>query len=199
GWAGEGLVFVQPQTGAPKSDEDRPRGTRPIEKPLDPWIRALPRPAPRPSRPLSPSRLGEEPPVLAPLNGASDQRFRRGRLIHRLLQTLPDLPAAERAHATKRFLDGRGAELSAAIRSEIGSETLRLLADPAFAALFGPGSRAEAPIVGELANGMAISGQIDRLLVTPSAVLIVNYKPTRPAPPPPAETAQPYLRQMAAY
>jgi ATP-dependent helicase/nuclease subunit A len=199
GWAGEGLVFVQPQTGAPRSDEDRPRGTRPIEKPLDPWIRVLPRPEPRPSRPLSPSRLGEEPPVLAPLNGASDQRFRRGRLIHRLLQTLPDLPAAERAHAAKRFLDSRGAELSSAIRAEIAGETLRVLADPAFAPIFGPGSRAEAPIVGELANGMAISGQIDRLLVTPSEVLIVDYKTNRPAPHTPADTAQPYLRQMAAY
>ncbi len=199
GWAGEGLVFFQPQTGAPRSDEDRPRGTRPIEKPLDPWIRVLPRPEPRPSRPLSPSRLGEEPPVLAPLNGASDQRFRRGRLIHRLLQTLPDLPAAEWAHAAKRFLDSRGAELSSAIRAEIAGETLRLLADPAFAPLFGPGSRAEAPIVGELANGMAISGQIDRLLVTPSEVLIVDYKTNRPAPRTPADTAQPYLRQMAAY
>jgi ATP-dependent helicase/nuclease subunit A len=116
-----------------------------------------------------------------------------------LLQTLPDLPAAERADAAKRFLGSRGAELSAAVRAEIAGETLRLLADPAFAPLFGPGSRAEAPIVGELANGMVISGQIDRLLVTPSEVLIVDFKTNRPTPRTPAETAQPYLRQMAAY
>jgi ATP-dependent helicase/nuclease subunit A len=82
---------------------------------------------------------------------------------------------------------------------EIAAETLRLLAEPGFAGLFGPGSRAEAPIVGELGDGRVISGQIDRLLVTPSEVLIVDYKTNRPAPATAAETAQPYLRQMAAY
>jgi ATP-dependent helicase/nuclease subunit A len=106
---------------------------------------------------------------------------------------------AARAEAAKRFLDSRGAELSAAIRAEIATETLRVLADPDFAALFGPGSRAEAPIVGEMGDGLVISGQIDRLLVTSSEVLIVDFKTHRPAPRTPAETAQPYLRQMAAY
>ncbi len=199
GWAGEGLVLVQPQTGAPVSDADHPRGTRPIDKPMEPWARTLPLPEPRPSRPLSPSRLGEEPPVLAPLGGTGDQRFLRGRLIHRLLQTLPDLPPADRAGAARRFLDRRGAELPRAVRAEIADETLRLLADPAFSALFGPGSRAEAPIVGELADGLVISGQIDRLLVSEHEVLIVDFKTNRPAPRTAAETAQPYLRQMAAY
>ena len=199
GWAGDGLVYVQSQTGAPGTDEDRLRGTRPIKRPLDPWIRALPPLEPRPARPLSPSRLGEEPPVRAPLDASGDHRFRRGRLIHRLLQTLPDLPAAQRAEAVKRFLDQRGHDLPAAIRAQIAGETLHLLADPTFAALFGPGSLAEAPIVGELADGVVISGQIDRLLVTPSEVLIVDFKTNRPAPRTPAETAQPYLRQMAAY
>jgi ATP-dependent helicase/nuclease subunit A len=199
GWVGEGLVLAQPQTGAPSSDTDRPRGTPALERPLDPWIHALPPLEPRPSRPLSPSRLGEEPPVLAPLGAAGDQRFRRGRLIHRLLQTLPDLPVAERVAAAKRFLDRRGTELPASVRAEIAAETLRLLADPTFAALFGPGSRAEAPIVGELADGLVISGQIDRLLVTSSEVLVVDFKTNRPAPRTPGETAQPYLRQMAAY
>jgi ATP-dependent helicase/nuclease subunit A len=74
-----------------------------------------------------------------------------------------------------------------------------VMADPQFSSLFGPGSRAEAPIVGELGDGRVISGQIDRLLVTPSEVLIVDYKTNRPAPLSASETAQPYLRQMAAY
>ena len=199
GWAGPGLVHRQGQSGPAKPDEARPRGTPIRERPLDAWIRALPRPEPRPSRPLSPSRLGEEPPVLAPLEGSADQRFRRGRLIHRLLQTLPDLAVAERPSAAKRFLASRGADISRAEQAKIATETLRLLADPDFSALFGPGSRAEAPIVGELGDGLVISGQIDRLLVTPFEVLIVDYKTNRPAPRSVAETAQPYLRQMAAY
>jgi ATP-dependent helicase/nuclease subunit A len=199
GWAGLGLVHRQGQSGPAKPDEDRPRGTPIRERPLDPWIRALPRPERPPPPPLSPSRLGVEPPVLAPLEGSADQRFRRGRLIHRLLQTLPDLPVAERPSAAKRFLASRGADISRAEQAEIATETLRLLADPGFSALFGPGSRAEAPIVGELGDGLVISGQIDRLLVTPFEVLIVDYKTNRLAPRSVGETAQPYLRQMAAY
>jgi ATP-dependent helicase/nuclease subunit A len=199
GWAGEGLVLEHPQTGAPSPDAHRPRGTGRVDQAAAAWMRQPPPPEPRPARPLSPSRLGEEPPVLAPLEGAGDQRFRRGRLIHRLLQSLPDLPVEARAEAAKRFLDRRAGEIPAGIRAEIAQETLVLLADPGFAAIFGPGSRAEAPIVGELANGTVISGQIDRLLVTPSQVLIVDFKTNRPAPRTAGETAQPYLRQMAAY
>ena len=174
-------------------------GALAIKRSFDPWIRDLPRPEPQPARPLSPSRLAEEPPVVSPMDESGDQRFRRGRLVHRLLQSLPDLPVAARAAAARRFLDSRAAELPAAVRREIAEETLRLLGDPAFAPLFGPGSRAEAAIVGELPGGQVISGQIDRLLVTATEVLIVDFKTNRPAPQTPAETAQPYLRQMAAY
>jgi ATP-dependent helicase/nuclease subunit A len=199
GWTGEGLLHAGTQSGAPKTDEERRRGTLPMHRALPGWLRQPPPPEPTPSRPLSPSRLGEEPPVLSPLSSGNDRQYRRGRLIHRLLQTLPDLPEPERPAAAKRFLANRGSELSGDEQGEIGAETLRLLAEPGFAALFGPGSRAEAPIVGELGDGRVISGQIDRLLVTPSEVLIVDYKTNRPAPRTVAETAQPYLRQMAAY
>jgi ATP-dependent helicase/nuclease subunit A len=44
-----------------------------------------------------------------------------------------------------------------------------------------------------------LSGQIDRLLVTAEEVLLVDFKTNRPAPSTPAETPEPYLRQMAAY
>ena len=182
GWAGEGLLHAGTQSGAPKTDEERRRGTLPMHRALPGWLRQPPPPEPTPSRPLSPSRLGEEPPVLSPLSSGNDRQYRRGRLIHRLLQTLPDLPEAERPAAAKRFLANRGSELSGDEQAEIAAETLRLLAEPGFAALFGPGSRAEAPIVGELGDGRVISGQIDRLLVTPSEVLIVDYKTNRPAP-----------------
>jgi ATP-dependent helicase/nuclease subunit A len=138
--------------------------------------------------------------VLSPLAPGIDAlRFRRGRLIHRLLQSLPDLPADRRPAAAAGFLDSQAGDLAPAARVEIAVETLRVLADPAFAALFGPGSRAEVPIVGELGPGLAISGQIDRLLVGEREVLIVDFKTNRPPPRSAGETAEPYLRQMAAY
>jgi ATP-dependent helicase/nuclease subunit A len=205
GWAGESLVLARPQAGAPEPDSHRPRGTRPVPGSLDAWAGQRPRPEPVPPRPLAPSRLGEEPPVLAPAGAAGpvaragEPRFRRGRLIHRLLQSLPDLAPADRPAAAERFLARRAGALPDSARAEIAAETLRLLADPAFAPLFGPGSRPETPIVGELPGGFAIAGQIDRLLVGDSEVLVVDFKTNRPAPRTPAETAEPYLRQMAAY
>ena len=49
----------------------------------------------------------------------------------------------------------------------------------------GRGSRAEVPIVGRLTlsgETVRVSGQIDRLAVTDSAVLIADFKTNRPAP-----------------
>ena len=56
-----------------------------------------------------------------------------------------------------------------------------MLADQRFAALFAPGSRAEISIVGRV-GGRPVSGQVDRLVVAPDAVVIVDYKTNRPAP-----------------
>jgi ATP-dependent helicase/nuclease subunit A len=44
-----------------------------------------------------------------------------------------------------------------------------------------------------------ISGQIDRLVVTPSEVLIVDYKTNHAPPDLPAEAPSGYVRQLALY
>jgi ATP-dependent helicase/nuclease subunit A len=76
------------------------------------------------------------------------------------------------------------------------------MADPRFAAVFGPGSRAEIEIAGQLpvADGMRpIGGRIDRIIVTPERVLIVDFKTNRPAPLVLEEVPPEYLAQLAAY
>jgi ATP-dependent helicase/nuclease subunit A len=45
----------------------------------------------------------------------------------------------------------------------------------------------------------ALAGQIDRLVVTPTSVLIVDYKTLRPAPASEREVPALYLDQLAAY
>jgi ATP-dependent helicase/nuclease subunit A len=59
------------------------------------------------------------------------------------------------------------------------------------------------PIVGRLARGgktaLAVSGQIDRLAVSPSEVLIADYKSNRPAPRILAEVPPAYVRQLGLY
>jgi ATP-dependent helicase/nuclease subunit A len=127
----------------------------------------------------------------------------RGVLIHRLMQSLPDIAPERRPEAAQRFLARAGAGFAPAERDALAAKILQVLADARFAALFGPGSRAEVPIVGRLARGgktaLAVSGQIDRLAVSASEVLIADYKSNRPAPRTPAEVPPAYVRQLALY
>jgi ATP-dependent helicase/nuclease subunit A len=124
--------------------------------------------------------------------------YQRGRLIHRLLQSLPDVATEKRAAAAERFLALPVHGLDAGARASIVAETLAVLEQPEFAPLFVPGSRAEVPVVG-LIGTRPLSGQIDRLAVSDEEVLIVDYKTLRPAPASESEVPAIYLDQLAAY
>src|SRR5690606_647218 len=100
--------------------------------------------------------------------------------------------AAERLLAKEALTDSQRAEMAAA--------AFAVLDDPQFAEVFGPGSRAEAAVAGtakDLPVGLAVSGRVDRLLVTPERVLIVDYKTNRPAPASIEEADEAYRVQMA--
>jgi ATP-dependent helicase/nuclease subunit A len=89
-------------------------------------------------------------------------------------------------------------------QAEICAETLAVLADPVLAELWGPQAQAEVPVVGLIPGSrpgtrQALSGQIDRLLVTEDRVLIVDYKTVRPAPATEEEVPRLYLQQLATY
>ncbi|MHA1153444.1 MAG: 3'-5' exonuclease, partial [Alphaproteobacteria bacterium] len=203
GWAGQGWRLRSVQTADPESDREESGAARVAAADLPDWTQTPPPPEAVQPKPLAPSRpRGEEPPVRSPLGPDEGRRFKRGRLVHRLLQGLPELAPAARAPAAARFLASPAHDLDAEQRAEIAAVTLAVLDDPAFAALFGPGSRAEVPIVGLIDSGggpQAVSGQVDRLVVAEDSVLVVDYKTNRPAPATEAEMAAVYLRQMAAY
>ena len=165
---------------------------------------------------LAPSRLAardeeagaaapaEEPAVTSPLAAERDLRFRRGNLVHRLLQLLPPLAPAERPPAARRFLARPAHRLPEDEQAAICAEVMAVLDHPAFAPLFAPGSLAEVPLIGRLRIGadgaeVGIAGQVDRLAVTEREVLIVDYKTNRPAPQSLDGVPPPYLRQIAAY
>ena len=77
-----------------------------------------------------------------------------------------------------------------------------MLDDPGFGAVFGPGSQAEVPIAGlvrQESSSFVLSGQIDRLVVTPDQVLLVDYKSNRPPPKDEVSVPPAYLAQLAAY
>ncbi len=127
----------------------------------------------------------------------------RGALVHRLLQSLPDVPADHRLDAAAKYL-GRNAETwSGGDRDALAAQILSLIADARFASVFAPGSRAEISIVGYVDRPgqprTLVSGQIDRLVVTPTEILIVDYKTNHVPPRAVADAPRGYIRQLALY
>jgi ATP-dependent helicase/nuclease subunit A len=198
GWTGTGLRLVTPQRGRAKSD-DSLTGRLGFKTALPSWATTPPPPEPTPPRPLAPSQpAGAEPAARSPLGTDAGAGFRRGQLVHRLLQSLPQLPPGAREDAARRFLARPVHGLVSAAQDEILHETLAVLADPDFAPIFAPDAAAEVPVVG-LVGERAISGRIDRLVVRKDAVLIVDYKTLRPVPASAAEIPPIYLAQLKAY
>jgi ATP-dependent helicase/nuclease subunit A len=119
-------------------------------------------------------------------------------MIHALMQHLPEYPAAERRVVAAAFLARPGQGLVPAEQAAALEEVLNLLEMPELAEIFGPGSLAEAPIAG-MVGGIKLVGQVDRLVIRPDRIIVLDYKTNRP-PPEALEGVQPlYLRQMAAY
>ncbi|MBJ7501568.1 MAG: double-strand break repair helicase AddA [Sphingopyxis sp.] len=159
------------------------------------------RPAPeeaRPPRPLAPSALGEDDVATPPQGGARAAAVERGLLLHALFERLPPVAPARRRIAAEHWLTVQAAALDEGTRSAMVDEVLGVIEDPAHAALFGPGSLAEVPL-SAVVDGIVVAGIVDRLLVTDTAVTVIDYKTGRYVPESADAVAPAYLRQMAAY
>jgi len=175
GWTGELRRYASEQLGEPEASA---RLTEQGSGKLPPWAGRAPdwraaAPPAEPTRPerLAPSRpenaeLGLVPAATSPLAARepAGNRFRRGTLMHALLQHLPDLPPHRRAEAARRWLDRPGNGLAAGQVEPITAEVMAILNHQELAPLFGPGSRAEVPLTG-LADGKVVGGLVDRLAV----------------------------------
>jgi ATP-dependent helicase/nuclease subunit A len=134
-------------------------------------------------------------PTFSPLQ-AGAARFRRGVLVHALLARLPDIAPEKRRAAAIRYLEASGWKDPQAL----ADETLAVLDEPSFAPIFAGGSRAEVDLLAELGgNGARIHGRIDRLAITQTQVLILDFKTNRPAPANESQVPEVYLAQMALY
>jgi ATP-dependent helicase/nuclease subunit A len=196
-------------TGGPHPG-DKPRLTRTGMRAAAPpaWATAAPDLAMRRLREARPSRLAESirpdetgtPEAVA--GPRAGRRFARGVLVHRLLELLPPLEQNRRADFALRFLDKHAGDLSAAERQALIGQAMKVLSHPDLAPLFAPDSLAEVPVMAEITmagGSVRISGQIDRLSVTPTAVFIADYKSDRTPPQTVAGVSKAYIRQLAAY
>ena len=203
GWIGDHFHYREPQTAAPEPATIK-TSLSTEETALPHWAEAQVAAEPDPPQPLAPSRPSEpEPATLSPVGADQGYRFKRGLLVHRLLELLPSVPSAAWSEAAARFLARSAHGLAPEQAAEIEAEVLRILKDPELAALFGPESLAEVPVVATLrapdGRTQVLSGQIDRLLVRERDCVILDYKSNRPPPMQASQVASAYLRQLAAY
>jgi ATP-dependent helicase/nuclease subunit A len=151
-------------------------------------IPVLPRPlAPSGAHTIIDGEAGDRI-VASPLFSTNSSRGgsqQRGRIVHRLLQALPDFDPEERAAAAQRYLQRAMPGWSDVERGAVASPVLAILSDPRFGALHGAGSEAEVSIMGTIRLGQslhAVSGRIDRMGVSGDTVFILDYK-TNLSPP----------------
>ena len=157
-------------------------------------------PEPRPPRPLAPSSLGEDeaPDPPAPAGPHAMLAARRGTLMHRLIERLPELPVEAREAAGLVWLARTAEDFGLADHMEMVRSAQAVLAHADWAEVFGPDSLAEVPLAA-VVGGRVISGTVDRLVIGESAVRIVDFKTARRPPASLSEIPGAYVRQMAAY
>lgn len=170
-----------------------------LREPLPRWLERGPPAEPRPPRPLAPSSLGEEDAPDPPFPpGAGRDAARRGTLVHKLLERLPDVAAAVREDAGRGWLARHAVDLAPADREALLASALTVLGNPEWADLFGPDSLAEVPVAA-VVGGQVVAGTIDRLVIEPTRVRLVDYKSARRPPDSLQAVPRGVLRQMGAY
>jgi ATP-dependent helicase/nuclease subunit A len=193
---GGGKVLHWRRPGAAESGQAAASAPAAQRHDVPDWLRRD-APAESATHPISPSAG-----VSATAHSAGDPRgLARGRIVHRLLQALPALAPERRAEAARKPF-ARSKDFSDAACDSIIAEVLAVLDDARFAPLFAVNSRAEVPIVGYVSHGghrRKVSGQVDRLAVTESEVLIADYKSDRAVPSRVEDIPQGHVGQLALY
>ena len=202
---GEKILRFRQTPTAPAGAAPTGAPGKPAAIELPSWLwQAAPVQAPRPV-PLTPSSAFEEEIARALPGTASDRQkaLQRGQIVHRLMQSLPDIAPAARTAALERYLSKAARDLSVDERAEIARHVVAILDDEKFADVFAAGSRSEVPIVGRISRPdcepILVAGQVDRLIVTGEAVLVVDYKTDRLVPGSLKDVPPAYIAQLALY
>lgn len=159
------------------------------------WAQSLPA-ATKQRAVVTPSGLGRQ--ELAPFKRTrGDAARERGVRLHRVLQFLS-------ASTTRDQLDALVAHLApdwpAGEQQRAANEVWKLYEAERW--LWQHEAQAEVNISGTIAvNGVRypVFGQIDRLVITPAEVVVLDYKTGREVPPSPVEVGEGYLLQLKLY
>jgi ATP-dependent helicase/nuclease subunit A len=146
------------------------------------------------SQSLSPSDLGGAKALPGDAGLDEDAAKLRGSQIHLLLEQLPNFPKQDWSRVADHLL----AEVTDTERALLLTEVETSLGKPDLSHIFHPSTLAEVPVTATI-KGRNIYGVIDRLVITDSTVLAVDFKSNATVPDDPQACPEGLLRQMGAY
>ncbi len=163
-------------------------------------------------KPLSPSGAGtmiddeaDDLIVTSPLFGEKEKgglALQKGKLVHRLLQVLTELPASDRRGAAQRYAERAARFWPASERAVLVDSVMSVLGHPGLEAIFSQRSQSEVSIMGTLAlegRDYAISGRVDRLVEDQDRVTVLDYKTNRIPPKDADSVPLTHRAQLAIY
>ncbi len=194
-WGGEVMTYAR---GVPLAVAERVASATPEVVRIPGWARVSPASEPSPPRPLSPSQIASDDVASPPPTPGMVEAARKGTLLHKLFERLPAVAADRRREAAEAWLVRQAGDLDAGVRTGLVGKALAIIEAPAFADVFGPDALAEAPVAA-VVDGVVIAGKVDRLLVQPDRVQVIDFKTGYHVPASAAGVSTYYLKQMAAY
>ncbi len=164
------------------------------------WLTTRPNDEPTPPKPLTPSKPeDEEPFTTSPLHLDDGYRYKRGNIIHKLLEILTlDNNTGDKHKIIDEYIAINASDISNKSQDRIKQEILSIIDNPNYDYLFASNSKAEVPVMG-LIGDKVISGQIDRLIELEDEVIILDYKTNTPAPFDIKDVPLAYIKQLSAY
>ena len=162
-------------------------GVPAVNRSLPEWLGGLPRHPDTIQKNWSPTHLPNAARPVKSLPGAG-----RGRVIHKILQEIPDLPREEGLVRARGLLRKNGLDVG------LAEAISGLISNPHYEAFFGAGSQAEVSFGAILNNGQRFAGRVDRLVIRPLDIWVVDYKTDWNVPDALSKTHT-YVEQLAAY
>jgi ATP-dependent helicase/nuclease subunit A len=148
----------------------------------------------RPPRPLVPSRIEDDEYGDAPASLAMRAAAERGKLLHALFERITD--AGSLAAATQ-WLEANVRD-PAVDKKQLIATVAAVITKPEWSLFFSPAARAEVPLAAVVGETV-ITGRVDRLVIEPGLVRLIDFKTGRSVPDDESGVIVPHLRQMAHY
>ena len=150
---------------------------------------------------INPSKLDGDKALPGEAGLRQDLAMARGTAIHRLLETLPAIPPAFWSDVAAQLLHQclhEDHSFSESERDGMIQEAVEVLKSPALAEVFAEDALAEVGF-SVTVDGQPMQGVMDRVLVRPHRVLVIDFKSNATVPATPQDCPEGILRQMAAY